>query len=397
MDKNVQTNISADEMRRQQAQEELRATASEWVEAAMSYWTLGMVNEAIAELKRIPTHLRTVDLVLEAKARVFMRAKRWQESLLFWKLFQRHDRTGLSFYSASLCLFHLRRYDEAREIMLLAMPEAGSWKESWWNLACIEVGRGRLKAAQHAARMAVQRAPEVLDRLLADPDLDPIHPFLQTLRPAKESVETDDSDTWGGSRLPSVAPVCAAEQGESPDEDWGACTAFPQEYQVFLDRARGYADLEMFEDAETELYRVPYHFRSSVKFIRSLAYVLSLARRWSEVIPLYKQLCQLVPHAISPRYNLAHSLSAIGLFKNALTVLEMAPRHPILQAKKDEIQRAWEASKSCSPTKGQPLLIGVMVGKTHYLFQPNAQGALSEVNKNVPRQKETPPEQSTNP
>jgi tetratricopeptide (TPR) repeat protein len=312
------------------------------VESAFAYCELGMFADALEELKRVPPFLRKSKVVLDASAHVYREAGDRQRSYLMLNLLQRRDPSASNRYAMSLCLFHLRRYDEAREILMPAMPELNSWENAWWNLACIEVGRGRLKVAQHAARMAVQCSPEVLDRLLDDPDLKPIHLYLETLQPSGQSLEAVDSNVWEESRLPAFAPVCAVSHWEYPDEDWGNCMAFPTKYQAFLDRARAYADLEMFQDAEAELNRVPFHFRSSVAFIRHLAYVLSFAKRWSEVIPLYQQLCQCAPHAFGPRYNLAHSLSAVGLFKNALAVLDAIPfdaRHSAeVQAKKEEIQ-----------------------------------------------------------
>ena len=121
-----------------------------------------------ATAQKIGDLLQEFVVVLDSK-------KRFDDALAIAKLHRRVQPQNLTgFYTEALMLFSLGRYDEARGVLLNAPETVWDYPQFHHNMACIEVGLGKLSAGLEHATTAARQNKNALREMLKDPDLKPI-------------------------------------------------------------------------------------------------------------------------------------------------------------------------------------------------------------------------------
>ncbi len=101
--------------------------------------------------------------------------KRFDDALVIARLHRKVQPQNLTgYYTEALMLFSLGRYDEARGVLLNAPEAVWDYPQFHHNMACIEVGLGKLPAGLEHATAAARLNKNALREMLKDPDLKPI-------------------------------------------------------------------------------------------------------------------------------------------------------------------------------------------------------------------------------
>jgi tetratricopeptide (TPR) repeat protein len=87
-----------------------------------------------------------------------------------------------AYYNGSLALFHLKRYQEAKQLMQRS-PDS-MWKQGnpHYDMACIEAALGNYPTAIDHAKKAMAIDTALLKEMQKDPDLKAIHKYLRNTR-----------------------------------------------------------------------------------------------------------------------------------------------------------------------------------------------------------------------
>jgi tetratricopeptide (TPR) repeat protein len=150
-------------------------TPARIITAAQGYSELGMVEEALEELDRLPPSIQCRPDILEVRVVVEMQAKRWERSLeLARQLCVAAPETAGGFIHAAFCLHELGRTSEARAI-LLAGPESLQEEATYhYNLACYECALGNLESARAHLERSISLDGKLREFAKRDEDLAPL-------------------------------------------------------------------------------------------------------------------------------------------------------------------------------------------------------------------------------
>jgi tetratricopeptide (TPR) repeat protein len=146
-----------------------------YINAAQGYLELGMAEEALAELERVPAEERAHEDVAQLRVYIFMRARRWPEALTACESL-RTDRPDLplGYIHGAFCLHELGRTVEA--MALLQEGPASLLREPvyFYNLGCYHAVLGNPEEAQSYLQMSFNLDEKFREIARYDPDLEDV-------------------------------------------------------------------------------------------------------------------------------------------------------------------------------------------------------------------------------
>lgn len=143
-----------------------------YISAAQGYLELGMVDEALAELERIPEADRENDEVLQLRVYILMRARRWNDALTTCEaLRQTRPELSLGYIHGAFCLHELGRTPEAMRMLLEGPASLLREPVYFYNLGCYHAVLGNLKEAENYLRMSFNMDAKFREIARYDPDL----------------------------------------------------------------------------------------------------------------------------------------------------------------------------------------------------------------------------------
>lgn len=143
-----------------------------YINAAQGYLELGMADEALAELERVPAADRGHEDVAQLRVYILMRARRWPEALGACEaLRSRHPDLSLGYIHGAFCLHELGRTAEA--MALLQEGPASLLREPvyFYNLGCYHAVLGHPEEAQNYLQMSFNMDGKFREIARYDPDL----------------------------------------------------------------------------------------------------------------------------------------------------------------------------------------------------------------------------------
>jgi predicted Zn-dependent protease len=150
-----------------------RIALQHYIAAAQGYLELGMADEALAELQRVPAEDRTHNDVEQLRVYILMRARRWTEALQASESL-RKERPDLSlgYIHGAFCLHEMGRTGEA--MALLQEGPASLLREPvyFYNLGCYHAVLGNPEEAQTYLQMSFNMDGKFREIARYDPDLE---------------------------------------------------------------------------------------------------------------------------------------------------------------------------------------------------------------------------------
>ena len=146
-----------------------------YINAAQGYLELGMTDEALAELERVPDEERAHEDVAQLRVYILMRARRWDEALAACeKLRAGRPELSLGYIHGAFCLHELGRTAEAME--LLHQGPASLLREPvyFYNLGCYHAVLGNPEEAQNYLQMSFNMDEKFREIARYDPDLEDV-------------------------------------------------------------------------------------------------------------------------------------------------------------------------------------------------------------------------------
>ncbi len=131
-----------------------------------------MIDEALAELDRVPEADRDHDEVLQLRVYLLMRGRRWSQALEACEQLRRmRPSLTLGYIHGAFCLHELQRTREALE--LLREGPAALLREPiyFYNLGCYHAVLGDLEEARHCLQTSFDMDPKFREIARYDPDL----------------------------------------------------------------------------------------------------------------------------------------------------------------------------------------------------------------------------------
>ena len=146
------------------------------LEAADGYLFLGLLNEALAELKSVPITEQNDAAVLLARTRLLLHKKDWTSAeKLARNGMALHPHEGEFTVQRAFALHQMRKTQRAAEVLL----EAPHWIRRTgilhYNLACYEARLGDLSAARECIDAAIQINAGIKKNARLDPDLQALY------------------------------------------------------------------------------------------------------------------------------------------------------------------------------------------------------------------------------
>lgn len=144
-----------------------------YINAAQGYLELGMTDEALAELARIPAADRSHEDVAQLHVYILMRARRWDEALDACDLLrrQRPDHS-LGFIHGAFCLHELGRTAEAMDLLMQGPASLLREPVYFYNLGCYHAVLGNPEEAQNCLQMSFNMDEKFREIARYDPDLE---------------------------------------------------------------------------------------------------------------------------------------------------------------------------------------------------------------------------------
>lgn len=150
------------------------------LDAAVGYFELGMVEDALAELRRLPEEFRGEPEVLELEAAIGVQTGDWELAATALEALCRQPCACVDqFIEWGCCLFELGRVADCRSALLQAPParkDHGLWH---YHLACYESLLGNCDAARSLIHRALKVEPRLLRMAQANENLIPLLPSPQ--------------------------------------------------------------------------------------------------------------------------------------------------------------------------------------------------------------------------
>jgi tetratricopeptide (TPR) repeat protein len=144
-----------------------------YINAAQGYLELGMTDEALAELERVPEEDRDHEDVAQLRVYVLMRARRWDDALVSCEALRAaRPELSLGYIHGAFCLHELGRTAEAME--LLQQGPASLLREPvyFYNLGCYHAVLGNPEDAQSYLQMSFNMDEKFREIARYDPDLE---------------------------------------------------------------------------------------------------------------------------------------------------------------------------------------------------------------------------------
>jgi len=147
------------------------------IRAAQGYSELSMFDDALAELDSLPPETAGHEEVVELRATILMRAKRWAPALAASRAFcaLQPARAG-GYLQAAFCLHAMGRTSEARAVLLRGPVALHAEPGYHYNLACYECVLGNLKLARMHLEKSIELDKKYRNYAKGDPDLAALHP-----------------------------------------------------------------------------------------------------------------------------------------------------------------------------------------------------------------------------
>ena len=143
----------------------------------MGYFELGMIDDALAELRLLPPKLRQEPEVLEMEAAIGQQTGRWNVACdALAQLCSQPDARVDSFVEWGCCLYELGRTEECRCALLQAPAERETHGIWHFHLACYQSLLGSGEEARRLIHRALQLEPCLRRRAEANENLIPFLP-----------------------------------------------------------------------------------------------------------------------------------------------------------------------------------------------------------------------------
>jgi tetratricopeptide (TPR) repeat protein len=151
---------------------------------AVGYLSLGMLNEASAELEAIEGEDRLSVEVMAVRADLYMEAKQWDLLIAVTRELNRQRPCfGKGWIFRAFALRELNRVAEAKAVLLEAEPMHGEKCEVLhYNLACYHCLLGKLPEARERLRKACRMDKQWKEAALDDPDLKAIWGDVEAMK-----------------------------------------------------------------------------------------------------------------------------------------------------------------------------------------------------------------------
>jgi tetratricopeptide (TPR) repeat protein len=136
------------------------------------YLELGMEDDAIDVLERLPNELKQHPVVLSCRLELLMTKKRWEDGALLAQSLAGLWPMHFDFwFRAAFCLHELKRTVEARQTLLDAPELIREEPLFSYNMACYESQLGNVSRAKELLARTIEKAPQMKAEALDDPDL----------------------------------------------------------------------------------------------------------------------------------------------------------------------------------------------------------------------------------
>lgn len=146
-----------------------------YINAAQGYLELGMTDEALAELARVPESERAHPDVAQLRVYILMRARRWDEALeACAKLRDEHPDLVLGYIHGAFCLHELGRTEEAMQLLKAGPVSLLREPVYFYNLGCYHAVLGQPEEAQNYLQMSFSMDEKFREIARYDPDLESV-------------------------------------------------------------------------------------------------------------------------------------------------------------------------------------------------------------------------------
>ena len=144
-----------------------------YIAAAQGYLELGMAEEALAELDRVPEADRNHKDVEQLRVYVLMRARRWPEALAACEALRAHSPDlSLGYIHGAFCLHELGRTVEAMKLLQEGPVSLLHEPVYYYNLGCYYAVLGNPEEAQSCLRTSFSMDEKFREIARYDPDLE---------------------------------------------------------------------------------------------------------------------------------------------------------------------------------------------------------------------------------
>jgi len=92
-----------------------------------------------------------------------------------------------------------------------------------------------------------------------------------------------------------------------------------------LERAQGYIDLGLYDEAWEELSSIPRIDQDAADSLHVIASLLMKEKRWEEALKVSRQICELQPKLSGGFIHVAYCLHELGRTREACQVLRNGP------------------------------------------------------------------------
>lgn len=153
----------------------LESSDLQHLNAAEGFLTLGMYEDANAELERIEPLCRVLPEVLEVRLEIYGQTQKWDLMQVVAKKLAEHDPGNAQW--AILLAYATRRAESiepARSILWDAVERHPEEPIIHFNLACYDCQLGDLESAKQHLKRAFEFQPKCRAMALDDPDLEPL-------------------------------------------------------------------------------------------------------------------------------------------------------------------------------------------------------------------------------
>jgi len=150
---------------------------------ASGFLQLGMLRDAVRELRAIARADRDSPEVLGMRIDLHMHARQWKQVITAArKLARATPGDDKGWISWAFALRELDRVGEAREVLIKALPLHGKTCDVLhYNLACYECLLGNLPAARLYLTVAAKKDPQWKEEARGDPDLRTLREEIDTI------------------------------------------------------------------------------------------------------------------------------------------------------------------------------------------------------------------------
>jgi len=144
-----------------------------YIDGAKGYLGLGMAEEALAELDRVPAPDRNHKDVEQLRVYVLMRARRWPEALAASQALRVHNPDlSLGYIHGAFCLHELGRTVEAMKLLQEGPASLRNEPVYYYNLGCYYAVLGNPGEAQSCLRTSFSMDEKFREIARYDPDLE---------------------------------------------------------------------------------------------------------------------------------------------------------------------------------------------------------------------------------